>query len=650
MTQAEYYNLQSCFAGVDRADRPYDPDPHVHRARRALQQRKNELDAPPITITAMLLSPASQAEAAAWERSLAAREKAWTVLDPATFVSAGGARPAKQADRSLLFGGAAPDKDTYTIVLEPGPEPITAIRLEVLTDDALPHRGPGRQDNGNLHLSEFRAVLSPRVGAAAPKPAVIARAVADFDQTGWPAAHAIDGNPATSWGVHPEVSKPHAVVFELKEPLAAYPGGSVLTIVLEQFQGDRHLIGRPRLSVTSAPAPLGVTPVPSAIDAILRAAPTARTDAQRAELALHAMRSNVDEQLAALPPPRMVYAAASDFAPQEKFAPARGCRTVSILKRGEVSQPLGPARPGGLDCVQGLSPTFALPNPDDEAARRAALARWLSDERNVLTWRTIANRVWHYHFGRGIVDTPNDLGLMGGRPSHPELLDFLAATLLENGGSLKRLHKLIVTSATYRQASDHNPAYAAIDGGNALLWRANRARLDAESVRDAILVVSGLLDDAAAGGPSAKQFVEKPGVHVTADADYNGFDPDRPEYRRRSVYRFLFRTVPDPFMESMDCADASQLTPARSTSVTALQALSMMNNRFVVRYSEHFAARVTRARPGDLPAQVDEAYRLALARPATADERAAVAAYAAKHGMANACRLILNSNEFMFVN
>ncbi len=276
-----------------------------------------------------------------------------------------------------------------------------------------------------------------------------------------------------------------------------------------------------------------------------------------------------------------------------------------------------------------------------------ALARWATDSKNVLTWRSIVNRVWQYHFGRGIVDTPNDFGRMGTPPTHPELLDWLTVTFQEHGQSLKFLHRLLVTSSTYRQSSRNDPKFAEIDGDNRWLWRMNRTRLDAESIRDAVLRVSGKLDPTP-GGPSVKQFVQSPGIHVTPVVDYLSFDVDRPENYRRSVYRFIFRTLPDPFMETLDCADASQLTPVRNTSVTALQALTMLNNRFVVRQSEHIAARLERLAP-DLAGRVGAAYELILGRPATAREVGLVSEYATKHGLANAVRMLLNSNEFMFI-
>jgi hypothetical protein len=272
----------------------------------------------------------------------------------------------------------------------------------------------------------------------------------------------------------------------------------------------------------------------------------------------------------------------------------------------------------------------------------------MTDRKNVLTWRSIVNRIWHYHFGRGIVDTPNDFGQMGSPPSHPELLDWLATTFLETGGSMKQLHRMIVTSAVYRQSSQHNPRFAEIDADNRYLWRMNRIRLDAESVHDSVLLAADKLDRMM-GGPSVKQFLQKPGIHVTPIVDYLHFDADRRENYRRSVYRFIFRTLPDPFMEALDCPDSSQLTPARNASVSALQALAMLNNKFMVRMSEHIAARASKVGQ-DLTTRVQQLYRLVLGRKPTPRECAAVLKYARKHGLANACRMILNTNEFMFVN
>lgn len=647
ISQAEYYGLQAVFSGVDRADRSYEPDPQVREQRLALEKLKAELAAGRASVPlARLLDPAAQA-AADWEQSFAAASQRWQPLELDVISCAAGTTSDKQSDGSALFGGLRPETDTYVITAKTSLAKVTAVRLEVLADERLPQRGPGRQDNGNLHLSEFKLQAAPLAEPAAARDVALENPTADFNQDGWTIAMALDGQPTTAWGVYPQIGKSHQAVFELKQPLAG-EGGAVLTFSLAQLHGGGHLIGHLRLSATGAEKPVAAAPsLPEAVERALALPAAERSDEQQAEIAWHVMKLKVDEQLAALPPPALVYAAASDFKPDGNFTPAKTPRPVFVLRRGDVGQPLEAAAPGALACVPGLEAKFTLADPNDEGARRAALACWIADPKNVLTWRSIVNRAWHYRFGRGIVETPNDFGRMGSPPTHPELLDWLASWFLEHGGSLKALDRLLVTSAAYRQSSKNVAQFAAIDSGNRYLWRMNRARLDAEQLRDATLAISGKLDRTM-GGPSVKQFIQGAGIHVTPKVDYENFDVDSPESFRRSVYRFLFRTLPDPFMDSMDCADASQLTPARNTSVTALQALAMLNNRFVVRQSEHFAARAA-SLGGALNEQIAAAYELALGRRPTEKESAALIVYAERHGLANVCRLILNSNEFMFV-
>ena len=646
ISQNEYYNLQAVFAGVDKAERPYDLDAKTNLLRQTLLKRKTALDVRSKSVVAELLSPATQAEVAAWEQSLSSRPSIWTALDPVTFNSAGGATLTKQSDLSLLAGGTKPEVDTYTIEAQTDLKSISAVRLEVLADDSLPHKGPGRQDNGNLHLSEFQLEAAPQSGATTNKIVVLQNATADFNQQDWGIGKAIDRKPETAWGIHPEVGKSHFAVFETKEDVG-YDGGTVLTFVLDQKHGGGHLIGRLRLSVTTEARPIKANPLPDNVTKILAVNPGQRNEEQKVDLAAYFRKEEVEQKLKALPPPRMVYAAANDFTPDGNFTPAKSPRPIHLLKRGDINKPGDMAAPGALSCVPGVESEFQLDDPDDEGSRRAALARWITNPANVLTWRSIVNRVWHHHFGRGLVDSPNDFGRMGARPTHPELLDWLAVSFRDGGGSLKQLHKLMVMSSTYRQSSRFNPGHAAMDADNLYLWRMNRTRLDAESVRDAVLQITGKLD-LTAGGPSVKQFIQTPGIHVTPKVDYSSFNVDSQESYRRSVYRFIFRTLPDPFMDSLDCADSSQLTAKRNASVTSLQALAMLNNHFIVRQSEHFAERVSQA--GDLNAQIRAVYDLALGRAPTPSEAKALKTYAARHGMANTCRLILNSNEFMFVN
>jgi hypothetical protein len=373
------------------------------------------------------------------------------------------------------------------------------------------------------------------------------------------------------------------------------------------------------------------------VDAIVGAETYRQIDAIREE------SKAIDVQVAALPSPEFVYSGAAFFTGAGTFRPALQPRPVHVLSRGSVQSPMQAARPGGLSCI----PISFVMNDESEGSRRAALANWIAHPANMLTWRSIVNRVWHYHFGTGLVDTPSDFGRMGSKPSHPELLDWLAVWFRDEArGSLKALHRLILLSAVYQQQSAHRAEAAKVDAENRLLWRMNLLRLDAESVRDSILAVAGKLD-MTAGGPAARWFWFKDDHSPVYD--YARFDPDAPGAHRRSIYRFIVRSVPDPFMERLDCPDASVLTPKRSTTITAIQALAMMNNPLIVRMSEHLAARVRTSAP-KLPQQVDYAVHLCFGRPPKENEAERLTAYARQHGVENLVRLLFNSNEFLFVD
>ena len=322
-------------------------------------------------------------------------------------------------------------------------------------------------------------------------------------------------------------------------------------------------------------------------------------------------------------------------------------RPIFVLKRGDVSSPDKEVGPGTLPFAKELTSQFNLPTAAPEGARRVALARWITDSRNPLTWRVIVNRVWHYHFGRGLSDTPNDFGRMGSQPTHPELLDWLAVDFRDNGQSLKQLHRLIVTSAIYRQSSLGHPANEKIDTSNAFLWRMNRRKLEAEAVNDSVLAVAGKLD-LTMGGPGFQDFViEKP--QHSPHYEYDQHDVEDPKSHRRSVYRFIVRSQPQPFLTVLDCADPSMSVASRNETVNALQALAMRNNRLTVAMAKHFAARVAKDASTPL-AQIDLAFRLALSRPPSANEAEAMSVYVREHGLTNLCRLIFNLNEFNFVD
>lgn len=324
-----------------------------------------------------------------------------------------------------------------------------------------------------------------------------------------------------------------------------------------------------------------------------------------------------------------------------------GPRPIHFLHRGDVTKPGKLVVPGVPPLVPGEPVAFNLAKGHGEGDRRAALARWVTHKRNPLTWRSIVNRVWLYHFGRGIVDSPNDFGRMGQRPTHPDLLDFLAIGFRDGGQSIKKLHKLIVMSATYQQASTMDTHRAKLDSGNRFLWRMNRRRLDAESIRDATLVLAGKMNFKMYG-PAFRDFVlEKP--QHSPHYEYHKHDPNDVTTHRRSIYRFLVRSQQQPFMTTLDCADPSMSVPKRNQTLTSLQALALMNNRFMLAMCEHMAKRL-RGAHRDLAEQIELGYRLALSRGPTADELKVMVGFAKKHGLENTCRVLLNLNEFVFVD
>jgi mono/diheme cytochrome c family protein len=643
ISQADYYAMQAVFAGVERANRRYDADPAIHRQRNDLTARKQAIDRGDAALVALFATEAGRAKIAAWE-ARQATSPAWQPLEFVAAESAHGATLRRLDDGSVLSAGARPERDDYTVNLRMPAGKLTAFRLEVLTHESLTLRGPGRQENGNLHLAEIQLFVGEQ-------PVELCHPTADFNQQDWEIGKSLDNNPKTAWGIYPQVGEDHEAVFELRRPLE-FSAPQVLRFVLWQRHGTGHLIGRLRITATSQGPPIGPEAVPAEIAAVLRTPDAQRTAEQWKTLGLFVERDEVDRSLRALPNASLIYAAASDFQPDGGLKPPPGPRPVHVLHRGDIRQPRDAAMPGAPSFVSELAPRFELPVDANESARRAALAHWLTDRRNPLTWRSIVNRIWQQHFERGLAAMPNDFGHMGEPPSHPELLEWLAVEFRDGGQSLKQLHRLIVTSEAYQQSSrvapSDGPLPSTMDADNRYLWRAPRKRLDAESIRDSVLAISGRLD-LRMGGPSDRQFDLQPGIHVTPQVDYTKFNLDSPAGQRRSVYRFLFRTLPDPFMEALDCPAGDQFAPLRNNGVTVQQALAMWNDAFILRHCEHLAARLQREAK-TTAARVDLACEIVYSRPPAADELAELTAYAEKHGWANFCRLLLNSNEFVFVD
>ena len=290
-------------------------------------------------------------------------------------------------------------------------------------------------------------------------------------------------------------------------------------------------------------------------------------------------------------------------------------------------------------------PGYVLLPDTPESQRRLALADWLVDPRNPLTPRVLANRIWHYHFGTGLVDTPSDFGFMGGRPSHPDLLDWLARYLVDGGWRLKPLHRLIVTSRTYRQASTYREAAGRVDGASRSLWRFPPRRLAAEEVRDTMLAVAGLLDPRM-GGPGFKLYQ----YFQDNVATYVPLDRPGPETYRRSVYHHSARASYLDVLTDFDCPDNAFGAPRRASTTTPLQALAMLNHGFSVDTAHAFADRLRREVG---PAPVDQSRRafvLAFGRAPTGDELADACRLIDRHGLPAFCRVLLNANELIYID
>ena len=313
-----------------------------------------------------------------------------------------------------------------------------------------------------------------------------------------------------------------------------------------------------------------------------------------------------------------------------------------LMHRGDPTQPRGVVAPAAL---KQIGKPLVLPADTPEQERRLTLANWIADPGNPLTARVIVNRLWHYHFGTGLVDTPSDFGINGTRPTHPELLDFLAGELIAHQWSLKHIHKLILMSKTFQQSSAMNAEASRVDSNARLLWRFPPRRLEAEAVRDAMLAASGQLD-LKMGGPGFDLF-EPNDNYVKV---YQTKADCGPAEFRRMVYQSKPRTMLDDFFGAFDCPDAGQPAPKRTSSTTPLQALNLLNSHFAMQQAEAFASRSIKESGPELPAQVRHAFEIIYQRPPSSEEQADALALAKSHGLPALCRALFNSNEFIRLN
>lgn len=641
ISQEDYYRLQAVFAAIDRADKAYDADPRTAARRAELEARKTAAGAKAAAIEGAARKRGGK-ELADAERAIVEAKRPANAARPPEY----GYHSAIEAsqDRAKWVQvdlGASVKLDT--IVLKPCYDDFNSIgagfgfpvrfKVEVSNDPtfqtglatiadqtaadyANPGTVPVRLAAGGKQGRYVRVTATK----LAPRQNDYIFAVAELEAIDADGKNAALRKPVTS------LDSIEAPVRWRKSNLTDSlfpPGAKVSAEELARLVQQRDAILAKALDAPAAAAWKAAIVERDAADLELRKLPTTRRVAYVGTV--HTGSGSFTGTGAAGGKPRPIF----------------------VLSRGDVTKSGKEVGPGAIAAIPGVNGRFDLPVDHKEGDRRAALAKWLTDPNNPLLWRSIVNRVWQYHFGRGIVDTPNDFGKMGQLPTHPELLDWLALEFRDSGGSLKKLHRLIVTSSTYRQVSASNAANDKLDADNRYLWRQNRRKLEAEAVRDGILFVSGKLD-LSMGGPSFQDFViEKP--EHSPHFQYHLHDPEDPKAHRRSVYRFIVRSKQQPFMVALDCADPSLAVEKRNQTITPQQALALLNNKLAVAMAKHFATRVEKLADDDA-GRVAAAFRLALGRDPTDSERDALAAYVKEYGLANACRVILNLNEFVFVD
>jgi len=661
--QEDYYSLQAVFAALDRTDKKYDTDPTVGKRRAALEAEQAKLNSRRKEIDECIAARAGAA-LSELEKKIATAEKTAKTGDAFGFHS------------SIE---KAPDTAKWVQVDLGHPVALDRVVLHPCKDDF------NSIGEGFGFPARFKIEVSDDADFNSAVQLVAGRTDVDFPSPGI-AAQSFDAGGRSIRFIRVTATKlslrQNDYIFAIAELDALTVGGTNAALGARVTALD-SIEAPPRWrkgNLTDGWYP-GVRAAESAELVNLRT--------QRTELLAQATLpdenallqslakdlSGVKGELSNLPPQSVAYVGAVHTG-SGSFAGtgAKGGtpRPIHVLNRGSVQTPGREVGPGALSCVAGLPSRFTLAPSHTEGDRRAALANWLTSTNNPLTWRSIVNRVWQYHFGRGLVETPNDFGRMGSSPSHPELLDWLACEFRDGGQSLKALHRLIMTSATYRQGSviseavisdqldrTRRPNIGSLNSGllitdalardpdNRLLWRQNRRKLEAEAVRDSVLFVSGKLDPRMGGSGFRDFVIDKP--EHSPHYEYHLHDPEDPKSHRRSIYRFIVRSQPQPFMTTLDCADPSMQVGKRNESVSPLQALTLLNNALMVTMPRHFAAKLERSE-AQLPAQVGRAHYEALGRPPTPEEARALTDYAREHGLFNLCRVLLNLNEFTFVD
>ncbi len=606
---------------------------------------------------------------ALWEQSVATNQPPWTPLKfYVEEISTGGQRYLQQPDDSLLAQGYAPTKHTVQLFATNDLQNVTAFQLELLTDANLPGNGPGRSFKGTCALTEISAEAISVVNPTNKIAVKFSKATADYEQPEaqlesnfedksgkkrvvGPASYAIDGNGETAWGIDAgpgNRNQSRKAVFQCATNVG-FAGGTIWHVRLAQNHGgwnsDEHMnnnLGRFRVSLTTTSTNVVADPVPKNVREIFAIPMEKRTPAQIATV-FSFWRTTVPEFKETNEKIAKLWAQWPEGTTSLTLQARTDRRETHMLKRGDF------LKPGKV--VTAGTPAFLHPLPPGADESRLTLAKWLVDKKSPTTARAFVNRMWQAYFGMGLVPSPEDFGTRCELPSHPELLDWLACEFMDSGWRIKKMQRLIVTSATYRQSSKVTPELYTLDPYNRLLARGARFRVDGEVVRDVALAASGLLNPDLGGRsvfPPAPEFLFLPPASYGPKTWKEDTGPER---YRRGLYVFRFRSVPYPMLQTFDAPNGDFSCVRRLRSNTPLQALVMLNEKTFMECAQALA-RKTLTDGGNCDAdRIDFAFRCALSRTPTADERAELLALLEKEtkhigdGWVNGAELATGKSE-----
>lgn len=630
LKQEEYYKIFAFLNNTHEASiAAYTPQEQMQRANIFEKVKKFEADL-------QHHNGDWQKRMSAWEATAQPTTKWQSVQPEVDDISTGGQKYLMQKDASMIGAGYAPTKHRAKFTFKPELKSIASFRLELLNDPNLPLGGPGRSIYGTGALTEFEVEVE-RPGQEKPVRVKVSRATADinlpereldkayFDKSNkrrvtGPIEFAIDGKDETAWGhdAGPVLRNlPRKAVFNLETPIDNSDGKTTIHVYLSQKHGgwnsddnQNHNLGRIRLSVSDDTKAVA-DPVPFRVREIL-ATPASQRSPQQVQAVFSYWRTTVPEWAEANAQISDLYKSLPSGASQLVLASRDEMRPTSILERGDFLKPKQQVTPG--------VPAFLNPMPAGAGSTRLDFANWMTDRNAPTTARALVNRVWQSYFSTGIVESSEDLGRQTTPPSHPELLDWLAVEFMDSGWSMKKLHRLIVTSNTYRQTSKVTPELLQKDPNNRLLARGPRFRVEGEIVRDITLAASGLLS-AKVGGPSV--FPPAPDFLFLPPSSYgpkNWYENKDSERYRRALYTFRYRSVPYPVLTNFDTPNGDVACVRRARSNTPLQALTALNEPLFLEAAKALAVK-TLAEGGKTDAdKIQFAFRRATSRLAQAGE------------------------------